>query len=305
MPRRRPTPEEEQKLSKIVNRRQREALLRAIAQGEEIPDFAWTPIPELTEEQERKLDELMRPVLQEMVDMALRGIDVMALLSDVGRDLETEESRTSRSEQEEVEIDLDFRPETYWPGEPDERVLLSRIKGVVRRRLAAEVLERGDDASAVPELFAEALHEEARRDWGRLHPCNLGGEFLPDLEPDEVEVARIELASTTADVISFRARRTGDGLRYRVVNEYGLDQVLREGASADPLSLRELVELIDGTGIIEEVLEMNFGDDPDPERTCAFVLVSSPFYPGLSEHYRRWVARWCASRGSSRGGSRG
>ena len=40
-----PTPEQQQRLAHIVNPQQRAALLQAIAAGEEIPDFAWTPIP--------------------------------------------------------------------------------------------------------------------------------------------------------------------------------------------------------------------------------------------------------------------
>lgn len=40
--------------------------------------------------------------------------------------------------------------------------------------------------------------------WG---PSWMGGEYLPDSEPGEVEIARIVLQSTTMDVFSIRARR--------------------------------------------------------------------------------------------------
>ncbi len=43
---RRPTAEQEQRLSQIKNPIQRKALLDAIAKGEDIPMYAWTPISE-------------------------------------------------------------------------------------------------------------------------------------------------------------------------------------------------------------------------------------------------------------------
>ena len=53
---------------------------------------------------------------------------------------------------------------------------------------------------------APILEEEMRQDWGRVHPSNIGEEFLPPLRNGEVEIARISLASVTADQISVRAR---------------------------------------------------------------------------------------------------
>ena len=35
----------------------------------------------------------------------------------------------------------------------------------------------------------------------------MSGEYLPDFEGDEVEIARVTLASVTGDVVSIRARR--------------------------------------------------------------------------------------------------
>jgi hypothetical protein len=39
------TDEQRTRLSRIVNPQQRQALLHALARGEEIPEFAWHPIP--------------------------------------------------------------------------------------------------------------------------------------------------------------------------------------------------------------------------------------------------------------------
>jgi hypothetical protein len=38
----------------------------------------------------------------------------------------------------------------------------------------------------------------------------MGGEYLPDYEEGDVEIARIELESTTADVISIRVKKEGE-----------------------------------------------------------------------------------------------
>jgi len=43
--RRQPTPEQAERLSRITNPQQRAAILKAIAEGETIPDYAWHPIP--------------------------------------------------------------------------------------------------------------------------------------------------------------------------------------------------------------------------------------------------------------------
>ena len=64
---------------------------------------------------------------------------------------------------------------------------------------------------------------------------------------DRREIARIELQSTTSEVISIRARpleggRTG----YRIVDEYERDFGISQQLSEAPLNLGELVDLIDG-----------------------------------------------------------
>jgi hypothetical protein len=43
--RRRPTPEQEARLARITNAQQRAALLKAVANGEVIPEYAWDPLP--------------------------------------------------------------------------------------------------------------------------------------------------------------------------------------------------------------------------------------------------------------------
>ena len=81
----------------------------------------------------------------------------------------------------------------------------------------------------------------------------MGGEYLPDYRRHETEIVRIELESTTYDVISLRARPTGSRIEYRLVDEYESEFTLPQRTSHRPFSLRQLVRFLDsiqriGTG---------------------------------------------------------
>jgi hypothetical protein len=58
-------------------------------------------------------------------------------------------------------------------------------------------------------------------------------------------IARLELRSTTSDVISIRARPVGKRIRYRIVDEYGTDFVRQRQTSTRPLTLGLMVAFID------------------------------------------------------------
>jgi len=134
----------------------------------------------------------------------------------------------------------------------------------------------------------------------------MGGEYLPPLRLGEVEIARVELASTLSDVISVRARRQGDEIHYSVVDEYPEQHEegywLRFRTSTQPLTLRQLVQLIDSADPDpddplrgpEKWSGMAYGDldrhleRPD-KRSKYFVTVTSEFYPQLGEYYRRKI----------------
>ena len=76
----------------------------------------------------------------------------------------------------------------------------------------------------------------------------MGGEYLPDQEDGEVEIARIEIDSTTADVTSVYASLTDTEIHYRVVDEYGGDTLPgpSEMGSSLPLTLGELEAFFTG-----------------------------------------------------------
>jgi hypothetical protein len=46
----------------------------------------------------------------------------------------------------------------------------------------------------------------------------MGSEYLPDYAEGEVEIARIELESTTAGVISVRAKKDDERVAYSIVS---------------------------------------------------------------------------------------
>ena len=66
------TPEQRARLALIENDDQREALLDAIAKGEEIPDFAWTPLPPMGEREHRIIADLADEIRRRWGDEGLR-----------------------------------------------------------------------------------------------------------------------------------------------------------------------------------------------------------------------------------------
>jgi len=94
-------------------------------------------------------------------------------------------------------IDLDYRPRDYFWALDANVLLPSDISGEARWKLFRARIEAG--STVRDGLDAELLDKPLREAWGRLHPRNMGGEYLPPLRKAEVEMARISLDSTTAD----------------------------------------------------------------------------------------------------------
>jgi len=140
-----------------------------------------------------------------------------------------------------------------------------------------------------------------------------GGYYLPDQRPGEIEIAGIALGSTTGDVFSIRARRTPTGrLSYRVVDEYGTKIEVRRHVRGEPLSMGELVDLIDaldiglGEGLVTSLLDDNWGDGEaydSPDALRNFVVVLSDLYPELEEYYDQRVAAWVEAHRTVPGGA--
>ena len=117
-------------------------------------------------------------------------------------------------------IDLEFRPDTYFPESRNRAQLLSNIKGQARRELVSHQLDEEGFTSLDTFIARPELDNDQREAWGRVHPWMMGGEFLPDFETGEVEIARVSLKSTTFDQISVWARRDGDHIHLSVEDEY-------------------------------------------------------------------------------------
>ena len=206
-----------------------------------------------------------------------------------------------------ADIDLSFRPPAkLFP------LLLSRVKGTARRRELIRAMEE-ERLEDLPEQFLQsALSHEERSASGALHPALMGGEYLPDFLKDEVEVARIELASTTGDVISIRMRPTKKGLVYRVVDEYMTGSAAdddEDGSDGDgeqedddaslvsskplvsqvPLSLGELAEFVVEAAQVEEIVTRNEFYTVDD--ALSFIDGSSVYYP----EFGRWMVAYIES----------
>src|SRR5262249_41993988 len=147
-------------------------------------------------------------------------------------------------------------------------------------------------------VLEEQLDEEDRESWGRIHPAMMGGEYLPKVEGDEVEIARIDLQSVTADALEVRARRHGGAIRYRVVDEDERTFEITPRESAMPLSFGELIELIDTAangdflGLTDTYRDYNLEGVDDPEELLTFVSVGSAFYPQLEAYYIDRTYAW-------------
>ncbi len=209
-------------------------------------------------------------------------------------------------------IDLAFRPTSYWDHTDPVAAVRADIKGQNRRELVTDLLTGG--ASTAPDgidvdLVWEAVDQRTRVALGALHPSWLGGEYLPTLLAGEVEIARLVLDSVTQDVLSIRARRRRGGRRwlYRVVDEYHEPGRgpwrCRPASSAGPLTLGELITLIDGArdpdfdeaeGALPDRLRAML-ESYDPGDVVDFVRAESDLYPGLSawcaQNAQAWVER--------------
>jgi leader peptidase (prepilin peptidase)/N-methyltransferase len=196
---------------------------------------------------------------------------------------------------------LDYRPSTYWETPSS---AIANIKGEARREAIRDLLECGALADGDPRLMADALSEDQRLHAGSFHPSLMGGEYLPDYVPGEVEIARIALKSTTADVISIRARREGSEIQYRIVDEYDTRFECTPATSASPLTMGELISFIDtaqdgmmgAAGLTSSYRQHNLTDEADPTSLIDFVTVSSPFYPELQAHFPQEAEEWVAQR---------
>ena len=111
------------------------------------------------------------------------------------------------------------------------------------------------------------------------------------------------LASVLDDVISVRAIRKPTRIYYAVVDEYATKFTPPIHWSKRPLTLGQLIELIDET--VDEAVDYAHGlvwtfwlrqleYTDDIRQAIGFVDVESAFYPQLADYYRQEAAAWQA-----------
>ena len=207
-----------------------------------------------------------------------------------------------------IDIDYDFRPESYWDDSDPLAAILRNVTGENRRQMITDYWNAG----RLEELDSELLKDEpdggSRIRLGQIHPSFMGGEYLASYLPGEVEIARICLQSTTSDVIALRARYVPEGIAYRVEDEYEGEFTLPIPVSAKPLTFAEVVRqfedgsLMDldwGGGLALGYNNMN-ADHMDFENLRNFTRITSTFYRQLEDHFENvfeaWVKESCKQR---------
>jgi hypothetical protein len=206
--------------------------------------------------------------------------------------------------------DYDFRPASYWaPAGSSLEAALRNVKGRNRREMIRDYHSRGLLPALSEDLLQDTLDEDTRRSLDLIHPSFMGGEYLPNYGRYEVEIARIELESTTSDVISLRARPAGSRIRYRLVDEYQTEFRLPQQTSTRPFSLQELIWLLDSVervdvtdpswdrfGFVVSYNQCNLECGSDLESLRDFTRVSSDYYPELASHYSEAIQEWYGAR---------
>jgi len=200
-------------------------------------------------------------------------------------------------------IDYSFAPASYWEEDDLLQTVLRNVKGENRRQMIIDYLKAGQLDELDEVLLADELGKDDRDRLARIHPSFMGGEYLPGYLPGEVEIARICLQSTTSDVISVRARPSARStIAYRVVDEYEEEFVLPFKESSEPLTLKELIQLLDdGTmqnsgfaagGLSLGYNNLNAEEPGDRQRLRNFTSISSSLYRDLHQHYEHVFDEW-------------
>lgn len=193
-----------------------------------------------------------------------------------------------------------YRPQSYWKDSDPVAAILRNVKSTNRREMIIDYWSAGRIEELFPENLADDPDPEIQHFLEMIHPPFMGGAYLPELLPTEVEIARVELESTTSDVISIRARLIpkSDLIHYRIVDEYDTTFDISPATSAEPLTHAELVALIDGVdggmhgGLALCYNETNYSVREDADRLRHFTTVNSLFYPDLYDHYEAVFERW-------------
>ena len=192
-------------------------------------------------------------------------------------------------------ININYRPKSYFTLK-ELGIPIDEIKGAERRKQYNHMLEEGIDGILIPLPYKPKLSDEERRRLGGIHPAFMGGEYLPDQEIGEVEVARITIASTTQDVTCVYVRQSAGQLHFRIVDEYngstldGPDELISE----NPITLGELMDFFLKGWDIFCCLDANFADyNYEPGMVHGFIVsASSSFYGNFGALLTQRINEW-------------
>lgn len=200
------------------------------------------------------------------------------------------------------------RPQSYWEHTDPLAQILANVSGKARREMIRDFWNAGAIDQLEDSLLKDDLDSAERESLGRIHPFFMGGEYLPLRFPGEVTIVRIDLESTTHDVIELRARPLPGGkIKLRWVDEYEND-FSHEGwpdIIDRPFSFGELKAFICSTRPHPDLkkplpLAYNLGNCQDGNVVQAesyryFTSFESEFYPGLSGWVKQVVEEWIES----------
>lgn len=208
--------------------------------------------------------------------------------------------------------DLDFRPASYWS---EHKRATADLRGTYRRKALKEALLR-QDSFKISELMGESDNEAFKMALGRINPTLRSGEDLPLLRKNETEIARLRLTQTIhEEVTSIRARRRSGRIEYNIwaeaytgLGDFKYRTVPR--SSVEPLSMRELVKLIDTAklvspdgsveeeGLVFRIWEYDHQCGKSRDVVRRSLEISSEFYPQLTQYYDEQFLVWAAHRWS-------
>lgn len=185
-------------------------------------------------------------------------------------------------------INFDQRPERYWN---DEDVLAKLLRGV----------PDSDQRSRITKHWTNADIEKLPAEIGIDGSDDLEQGHMPGCMPWEKEIAVITLDSVNGDMISVRAIKSKDQIRYKVVDEHGSDFKLQRELSDLPLTLQEMINFLDQTsleglpgGISLGYNQMN-AEYSSRAELRHFTSIKSRFYPDLKRYCEQVFEEWARS----------
>ena len=209
-----------------------------------------------------------------------------------------------------MSIDPNFRPTCYSDFDNPVALALNGINGQMRRTMVRDMMtaegeQREEYDALLGPIEPNILEERAKDPAGAsalMGPSWLGGEYLPPRSTTEVEIARVILRSVTMDVFSLRARWSGGRYHYRVVDEYGSTFTLCRKTSRRPLTLAQVIEVLqtasvaewttDAPGVVEPWWDQQARHQWDAEDCTDFAWVESDLYPDLETWYEERAEEW-------------